>query len=299
MADYQPLDLLAWCNAGVELLGEDQQVCTGRLSLRGLPFIIGGVDGGNCFIALDGAAGAVTIPIGGPARRVIFAHRLLESDVAGGGVPGREVAEYVFRFAGGEALRVPIRERFEIEMVGSGWGTVPFLAVGDQNDRLFPRYEGRWDQLGLRQTEATRGGTSRYSLWAWANPQPDHVIDVIDIVPKGPRFMVAAITLGHLDEHPFVRQGRREVRIDLTESEHADRPFDLNAEVDRGIATYVHALPRASADDFLNDPFKGWGRCRTLAPALPMLRSPPSPRRRSPSPRAEVRWAPLPGATSR
>jgi hypothetical protein len=262
MADYQPLDLSAWCNAGVELLGEGHQLRSGLQSLRGLPFMVGAEGSDSCYIALDGSSRRVTIPIGGPARRVIFAHRLLESDLPDGGMPGRVVAEYVFRLAGRDELRVPIRERFEIEMVGSGWGNVPFLAVSDQHDRLPHRYEGRWDQVGLRQTEAFRGGTDRYSLWVWANPRPDQVIEFVEIVPHGPRFMIAAITLGHLEEHPFVRQGRREVRIVLTEPEHAAKPFDLGVKVDRGTATYVHALPEASADDFLRDSFKGWGQAQ-------------------------------------
>jgi len=33
-------------------------------------------------------------------------------------------------------------------------------------------------------------------------------------------------------------------------------------EVDRGAATYVHTLPPASEDEFLNDSFKGWGQAQ-------------------------------------
>ena len=38
------------------------------------------------------------------------------------------------------------------------------------------------------------------------NPTPDAAIESIEIVPSGPRFIVAAITLGQLDEYPFVKQ---------------------------------------------------------------------------------------------
>ena len=72
--------------------------------------------------------------------------------------------------------------------------------------------------------------------------------------------MVAAVTLGHVDEHPFVREGRRPARIVLTDPDDAARPFDLEVEVDRGDTTYVQPLPEASVPEFLNDPYKGWGQ---------------------------------------
>src|SRR5207245_774111 len=77
-------------------------------------------------------------------------------------------------------------------------------------------------------------------------------------------FMVAALTLGHLDEHPFVRQGKRETRIVLTDPADAQKPFDLEVEVDRGIATYVYPLPEASADAFVADSHRGWGEAQNV-----------------------------------
>ena len=67
--------------------------------MRGLPFQIGGGDG-NCYVALDGSAGPVTIPVGGNARQVIFAHALLETAVPLGGKLGIAVADYVFHLCG-------------------------------------------------------------------------------------------------------------------------------------------------------------------------------------------------------
>ena len=81
-----------------------------------------------------------------------------------------------------------------------------------------------------------------YHLWAWQNPEPDATVESIEIVPRGPRFIIAAITLGQLDEHPFVRQRRRPVKVTL-DGETADEPFDVDVEVDRGVATYAFALP--------------------------------------------------------
>ena len=118
------------------------------------------------------------------------------------------VADYVFRLSGGEEVRVPIRERFEIAVLGV-WASTPFRAVSDQQDSLRPRYEGAWQDVGWRQTESEFGSPHGYYLWAWRNPHPDRMIQTLEIIPKGPRFLVAALTLGALDEHPFVRQGRR------------------------------------------------------------------------------------------
>jgi len=88
-----------------------------------------------------------------------------------------------------------------------------------------PRYEGTWEQMGRRQTEVSRGTSRGYYLWVWENPQPDQQIESLKIVPKGPRFLIAGVTLSHLDEHPFVRQGKREVRLILTHPEDAEKPF--------------------------------------------------------------------------
>ena len=259
MADYQPLDLSTLCNAGLEVLGANADAPIGKQAFRGLPFLVN-ADGSKCFIALNDASGSVTIPINQSARRVIIAHRLLESDLMEGGALGKPVADYVFRLAEGAEIRIPIRERFEIADL-SGGGS-PFHALPDQNDQLMPRYEGKWEDMGRRQTEVSRGTARGYYLWAWENPHPDREVESLEIIPSGPRFIIAGVTLSCLDEHPFVRQGKREARLILTNPEDAEKPFDLDVEVDRGIATYIHPLPEASADDFVNDDFAGWGEAQ-------------------------------------
>ena len=272
MADYEPLDISQWCNAGVSELGDGAEVPVGRQTMRGLPFLVGS-DGagstGNVYIALDGSQEPLSVPIGRPARRVVLAHRMLETKVGDGGPTGTQVAEYVFRLAGGRVERVPIRERFEIGAMRTAWvvGRVmepqighPYTAVYDQAEQLYPRYEGRWDLIGRRQTDAAPAEPHLYYLWAWANPEPDGVIESIEIVPSGPRFIVAAITLGHQDEHPFAREARRPARIVLTDPADAERPFDVDVSVDRGTATYVHPLPDATVGDSMIDSFEGWGQ---------------------------------------
>ncbi|MET0166371.1 MAG: hypothetical protein ABW318_15370, partial [Vicinamibacterales bacterium] len=60
------------------------------------------------------------------------------------------MADYVFHLAGGESVTVPIRERFEIQVVPTAWGSSPFLAVTDSSDGKDARFERRWDGAGYR-----------------------------------------------------------------------------------------------------------------------------------------------------
>src|SRR5882672_6939232 len=100
MASYEPVDLSAACNAGVEVLGDEPcDVPLGRVDLRGLPFLIGSQppSAERCFLL---PSAPVTVGIGRPARRVIVAHRLLEPGGPGGHAVGQAVADYVFHLAG-------------------------------------------------------------------------------------------------------------------------------------------------------------------------------------------------------
>ncbi len=259
MQDYQPLNLSAHCNVGVNILGENANPAIGEQTFHGLPFQIG--SGGNCFLGFgtDVNTDSISIELNEKPKRVIVAHRLLESKIFEGDAVGRLVANYIFHYADGESVSVPIRERFEIAVIPPGWGQMPFLAWADRKDGLHPRYEGSWGSAGNRQTEATQAGPSNYYLWVWENPNPSEPIESIEIVPAGLKFIVAAVTLGHLDEAPITRRATREVKITLPQDEDAQKPFRMAVDVDRGVATYPYPLPEQSADDFLNDERKGWG----------------------------------------
>jgi hypothetical protein len=268
MADYQPLDISGSCNAGAAVLGEAPEVAVGRQTFRGLPFLIGshdGASGDRCFISFGESNESVTVPINETAQRIVVAHRLLETKVPAGGPLGIEVAEYVFHYAGGGEERVAIRERFEIAAIPGakdipGVPGLPYRAATDQKAELLPVREGEWEQAGRRQTEAHQALARNYFLWAFRNPHPERTIASLEIVPGGPVFIIAAITLGHVNEHPFARQGRRAAKITLTGPEDARKPFDLEVEVDRGDATYVHPLPATATEGFLADSFKGYGQ---------------------------------------
>ena len=287
MTDYQPLDLSALCNSGVDALVEHAAAgfvkpprdltqpsayepqspqSTPRIGgqmFQGLPFQIGGrpASEDSCYLLLGAGPGTDTasVKVDSKARNIIFVHRLLDSEIEDGGPLGVHVADYVVHLEGGESVTVPIRERFEISIVPPAWGGLPYRAVSDEKNSLPPRYVGAWEQAGRRQTEALRGAALDYFLWAWVNPQPDKTIEAIELVAKGPRFIVAGITLGHLDEHPFVRTGARELKIVLPNPEEASKPFTTEVEVDRGHTTFPYPLPAQSAEEFLADDFKGWG----------------------------------------
>ena len=247
MPGYEPVDLSAACNAGVDALGgEPGDVPLGRVDLRGLPFLIGPEPPSpqRCFL-LPGVP--TPVGIGLPARRVIVAHRLLEPGAPAGHAAGQTVAEYVFRLAGGEVATVPIRERFEIQVVPPVWGRQPFLAVPDTSDYNLPRFEGSWGEAGNRLTEHARGGSAGYYLWCWKNPHPDRAVERIDVIPRGPRFIIAGITTSDVDEHPFVRTPARPVRLVPKDGNGV-----LDVEVDRGVATYPQPLPG-------EDDRAGWG----------------------------------------
>ena len=268
--DYEIIDISNSCNAGIECLPGEGPLL-GPQTMRGLPFNVGVPDddpSDNCYVSLADGDASVTLPIGNNAHNVIFAHRQMETEQDAMGPIGVHVADYVIRFEGGETETVPIRERYEISAVGDRQGIsrygvgYPYLAVTDQGDALTPRHEGRWEETGRRQTEVVQAQPEWYWLFAWRNPNPERVIESIEIVPRGPRFIVAGVTIGHVDEHPFSRKARRPVRIDLKDADQAEKPFDLDVTIDRGERTYTHPLPEQSTDDFLTDPQRGFGEAQ-------------------------------------
>ncbi|HMD79686.1 MAG TPA: hypothetical protein VKE92_00170, partial [Anaerolineales bacterium] len=252
MHDYQPLDLAQFCNVGTEFIKEGARPFIGSQTWHGLPFTLGGTDpdATHCLIGFpSGEEIDVTVPVSTTARYVIFAHALLESRVLEGENIGRVVANYDICFRDGQVERVPIRERFEVALVPTWWGGLPFLAVPDNKNGLMPRYEGKWGEMGERQTETFSGWPENFYLWAWENRDPGRVIESIRLESAGRKFVIAAITLGFNDEVPFPRNAKREVKIALPQPEDAGKPFNLEVDVDRGVATYPFPLPEKNASE--------------------------------------------------
>lgn len=275
MADYKPLSLDLYANVDSAFIRPDAQPRIGEQSFHGLPFLIG-ADPTRCFIGFEHGMPTVTIPVNDTAYNLIFAHTLLESQILAGEPVGRVLAHYVVRYADGETARLPIRERFEVSVIPTTWGQWPFLAVPDQKEWMAERYAGQWSAAGERQTEAKYAHEHDYYLWAWRNPRPEQMIEALTIEPGERKFLVAAITLGQIDEEPFYRQGRRPVKITL--SPDLDQSFNLEVEVNRGVATYSYPLPKAPAESFLNDDLKGFGEAANAgnSPAYVEIAATPS-----------------------
>ncbi len=260
MTDYQPLNLNELRNVGVDFIRPAAQPRIGEQQFHGLPFQIG-TDPQRCFIGFEPGTAAIAVPVNATAHNIIFAHTLLESQVLAGEPIGRVLATYTVQYADGTTEALPVRERFEVSVIPTAWGQWPFLAVPDQADGMQDRYSGDWGAAGRRQTEVT---THRhdYYLWAWRNPHPEKTISTLTLTGGERKFLVAGITLGQIDEEPFFRQGRREVKITLPHGADASLPFDLQVQVDRGIATYPYPLPETPAKQFLDDSFKGFGEAQ-------------------------------------
>lgn len=232
----------------------------------------------SCYLLLCGQDPAVHLPLAGQsALHLVFAHRQLTSRLLEGGPLGEVVAHYVVGYADGTAVRLPIRERFEIATVPLAWGQLPFLAVPDQPDGLPARYAGDWSEAGDRLTEVAGGWPHSYFLWAWSNPHPTRPLTSLTIEPAGPAFLLAAVTLGHLDEEPFCRTAARTLKLTLPQPEDAARPFALRVAVDRGIATFPYALPAAPAT-FLPGSMPGFGDAanESSSPAYVQVAATPS-----------------------
>ena len=276
MQDYQPSDLSTLCNVGPEVIDENANPAIGTQTFHGLPFQIGlsGDNQGKCFLGFGKGVNtdSIVVPLKATPIRIIVAHRLLESKIFEGDPVGRLVAHYIFRYANGEENCVPIRERFEIAVVPPGWGQFPFLAWPDQKDGLQPRNRGHWGEAGYRQTEATQAWPNDYYLWVWENPKPSETIESVQIVPEGPKFILAAITLGHLDEDVIPRTATREVKITLPQTEDSEKPFRMEVGVDRGVATYPYPLPEKPADHFSVTTSKGGAKHKITRAAPRMLK---------------------------
>ncbi|AWT59228.1 MAG: hypothetical protein DF168_00409 [Candidatus Moanabacter tarae] len=260
MNDYYPLDLDPLYNAGVNFLSSE--IPLGQQLFRGLPFKLGD-DPNRCIIAFGKEKGEkrVELPIEAKATWLIIAQRLLESKIPDNGPVGEPIAKFRFHFKTGEVEETQTRDRFEISTIPSSIsipGSSPFIAVSDTADKLLPRWAGDWSEAGRRQTEVAGGRSLHFVLWAWENPHPEQTLEKLEIVPIGPAFIIGGITVSSIDENPFCREATREVIINLPRKEDANRPFNLEVQVDRGINTYPYPLPSDSTESFLKGR-KGWG----------------------------------------
>jgi len=262
MPSYKPINLGKWCNVGAKWIGEDISFPIGKLSLRGLPFLITANDELNPrFLGFgeNSYLDSIEIKISSNPNWVIFAHRLLNSHTIEEEKIGRLIATYQFLFRDGTEASSSIRERFEIGVLPVEWGRIAMLAVPDTLDEIPDRDGGPWEQIGQRQTEVQPALPRYFYLWAWKNPFPDRELISLSIIPRNRPFMIAAITTSTYAEDPFGREPHTPIKITLKDKERADKPFDLLVSVDRGIATFPYPL----TDDNMHEKDRilpGWGK---------------------------------------
>jgi len=274
--DYRALDLSAFCNAGVDVLG-DALSPRGDCTYYGLPFRIGSGEAEGHDLIVFGerdVSGPLTVPISERAHNVVFAHAMLETDLFRGGPAATKVADYELTYADGSSVKVPVRERIEIAVrpqyweessIPLDWGQFPLAAYLDAEQQLMPRDHGRYDDAGVRQTEIFDPQSREpyvlpytYYVWIWRNPHPDRVIEGLTVVPAGPRFCIAGVTLGLVDEDPIARTAASTVLCSAPEGVVED----LEVQVDRGYATYAYPVVTEGPDDHDPEELIGWGRQR-------------------------------------
>ena len=262
IGEYEPVDLSERCNAGDEVVEGFPAIAGGDRAYLGLPFLV--ASGAKRFVLLEPGGEDVVVQTGRPAERVIVAHRRLPpSEGEARPAVGDEVASYAFELGGRAPAVAPIRERFEIGSIEKeGWDSdSPFLAAGAGTGEPIGRYEGRWEEVGLRQTELPfRWGTGEVFLWAWENPDPATPLESVRLAARGGRVLVVAITLSNAGEHPFLRDAAVPVRISLNGAKRTAHVDQLEIAVDRGVIGYAYPLPAKDLHGFLTDPLSGWGQ---------------------------------------
>jgi len=261
MKDYEAVDLSTLCNAGLSILEDGGKAPLGDQLFQGLPFKIGNGGTGKCFLGFgkDICEDKIVIPIGKTAKRIIMAHRLLESDIQDGGMIGNHLADYIFQFEDGEEVVTPIRERFEIAYV-KRWSPHAYLAKPSKGHQMLSRNSVIVGAEEMRMTEiGSQSAQNGYWLWDWKNPRSTKKIKSLTIYPKGQKFLVAGLCLSHLDEEPITRDTKKLVKITLPLKQDAARAGDLKVEVNRGVASYVYPLPEKDAQAFIDDIYRGWG----------------------------------------
>jgi hypothetical protein len=210
---------------------------------------------------------SVTVPVKSqslPVRTITFAHRSRDTVAPRFAPVGRENAVYTFVLSDGAAVRVPVREGYEIAVCPAEWGHRPSLAVPDQSDSLPDREHGAFGAAGIRQTEVVEAGRWgvldgadgwRFYLWSWVNPHPEHELARIEIGAREAVVEIGGLCLGFVDEHPLQLEPARVVVADVP-ADYAGDGTDLSLDVDRGTAGYTTPLVRQPDTD---DPFSAWG----------------------------------------
>ena len=210
--------------------------------------------------------GAPASPPGRPRRR---------------SAPGTVVAEYVVRSEDGTSRTAPIRERIEIAGgAEDGWDAYSaFAAAGTSELGLADRYEGRWEDIGMRQCETVFLGATDYFLWVWTNPGAGGR-------DRGRRAGRARGARARRGDHGRERAASTRSRA-RPRGPWGDRPrtrrgghtlAEPEVRVDRGVAGYAFRLPgRRRRRRTWTTPVVAGARTPTLRARAPTCGSRPCP----------------------
>ena len=278
---FQPLDLKAYLNAGTENVDTGtgwlwpaaserpglSGLCRlpgGNCRFWGVPFALADRDetsGGPAFVVVSGrrserVAGAVSIPVGRKARRVLFAHVCTPVDGTEASLEGtgEVVGRYRIGYASGTDVEQELRRRFEIHDLFVPWGHHPFLCRNCReflpvalDDRTLPYGAA---QVGVRSESSDLAG---WWLYDWVNPNPEETIQSIEISASGDAAIaLGGITLCQEENDPLAWHPRSEVAIS-TEDED-----EIAVDMDRGVVARQDRL-YVPGDDYLETDETGWG----------------------------------------
>ncbi|MGB0606733.1 MAG: hypothetical protein ACPGRY_17355, partial [Candidatus Latescibacterota bacterium] len=211
MADFTPVDLSSYYNTGGENGASQErewlwpapaenrdttplkEMLKGTRAFWGIPFTLAPEESGNVAVQVaQGAKGvpeSVVVEVGATAPRLLFAHvcaPIKGAAVTGEGT-GEEIGLYRVRYADGSSVEQTLRRRFEVHDINVPWGHHPFLCRNCREFRSVPLSD-RSLSYGFAQVGTyTPDGHDLQGWWLydWKNPQPDKVIESVEIVATG------------------------------------------------------------------------------------------------------------------
>ncbi len=278
---FQPLDLTACLNAGTENVDTGAgwlwpavserpglsglcRLSGGDCRFWGVPFALADRDetsGGLAFVVVSGrrserVAGAVSIPVGRKARRVLFAHVCTPVDGAEASLEGtgEVVGRYRIGYETGAGVAQALRRRFEIHDLFVPWGHHPFLCRNCReflpialDDRTLPYGAA---QVGVRSESSDLAG---WWLYDWVNPYPEQTIQSIEVSASlDAAIALGGITLCQEESDPFAWHPRSEIAVSTGNDD------EVTAELDRGVIARQDRL-FVPGDDYLETDETGWG----------------------------------------